>query len=461
MMSLFSRSGTLLRAANKKRCLFVLVFSLFTFIPVKSYSGQASFSGDYEMRLINLGNTNVLNADADDNITYADLRFRLNSALEINENTKGVIALETGHTVFGIDHDSSSDEDVPGDDSIDLKLKSAYVDFILPHRTSNFIVGLQPFYIFDGLLANEDAFGVTYRVDADRKIQINYVKIDEGRVNDKYFNEDNPTRTSALLSMFYENKIFKYDTYNLLLGYYIDKGALISGITYKKRNAMYYGLGYRWEKSGFDYCLDMIYEKGRKKYVDELTSEDVSTKNVGYLVDFTMKKSFKSLDFSFEALLSTGDENKNDEKDREYMAIDGLTNFYDRAYILTGYITKDDADEKEGIFDTALYNLTNVVFFKFDWLFKVSEDKRLDLSVMYALNDKEITALSGRQEKDIGGEIDATFSIDLFDTYYQDKKGLLLNIFASYFVPGKNYEALDGTDADDVYLLGTGLEYIF
>ena len=57
--------------------------------------------------------------------------------------------------------------------------------------------------------------------------------------------------------------------------------------------------------------------------------------------------------------------------------------------------------------------------------------------------------------------MDATFSIDLLDTYYQTGNGLLFNIFGAYFSPGKNYQSADGTGAKDILLIGSGLEYIF
>ena len=365
-----------------KRYLFAIIFLSVIFSPLSSHSSQFCISGDYNVRLIDTKNLYVLNPDIDEEQTYLDLRLRLKSILEINENTKGVVAVETGHTVFGIDDDSTSDENIPGTDSINLKLKNAYLDVILPNSVSNFKVGLQPVNLVNGILANEDAFGITYLVDADRKIQLNYVKIYDNGVNEEYLNETNPERSSNFISAFYENDIFKDDTYNLLIGYYTDKDAVISGITYTNRKAMYTGFGYRWDFHGVDLSLDAIYEKGKKRFIDDTTVQSVSEKSVGYLIDFIAEKKFKKLDLKFEFLFASGDKSPDDTRDDEFMPVDGLANFYDRAYILTGYITKDDSDEKEGIFDSAVYKLANVSFFKLGADLKISEDKRFDVSVM-------------------------------------------------------------------------------
>jgi hypothetical protein len=450
-----------LQSPNIKKYFFIFIFSLVIFFPLSSYSIQFSIFGDYNVRLIDIKNLNVLNPDTDEDLIYLDLRLRLMSILEINENTKGIVAFESGHTVFGIDDDISSEENVPGTDSINLKFKNAYLDVILPNGVSNFKAGLQPFNLFDGLLANEDAFGITYLVDADRKIQVNYVKIYDNGIDEEYLNETNPERSASFMSASYENDIFKDDTYNLLIGYYLDKNAIISDITYTKRKALYMCFGYYWDFHGVDLSLNAIYEKGRKNYIDEITALGVSMKSVGYLIDFIAEKNFESLDLNFEFLFASGDKSPDDERDDEFMPVDGLANFYDRAYILTGYITKDDADEKEGIFDSEVYNLANVAFFKLGADFKLSSNKRLDLSIIYALNDEKIATLSSDYERDIGTEVDATFSIDLTNTYYQTQNGLLFNIFGAYFSPGKNYQSSDGTDAKDIFLAGAGLEYIF
>jgi hypothetical protein len=462
MMNLFSLSGLQSRRADLRKYIYIFAALFFILIPKKSYSSvQASFSGDYEVRYLSLNNLNVLNPNIKDDVSYGDIRFRLKSEFAINENTKGVVALESGHTIFGIDSDNQTDENLPGEDNLNLKLKNAYIDVILPNRASNFIFGLQPVYIFDGFLANEDAFGITYKVEADRIIHINYVKISENKPDDEYANADNPQRTSSLLTIYYENEIFKVDTYSLLLGYYLDKEAIIDNVMFTRRKSTYFGLGYKWEKHGIDSALHILYGSGRKKYISNVTGELVSEKNEGFFVDLLSKKSYKDFDLSFELLLATGDDNKLDKKDREFISVDGLTNFYDRAYILTGYVTKDNADEKVDVFDTSLYTLTNIVFFRLGTEYRFSNDKRLELAAMYAMHDKKVTALSGKTATEMGSEFDATFSVDLYDTYYDTGEGLLLNFFAGYFIPSTVYELPDASDADDVYIFGTGLEYKF
>jgi len=460
-MSLISGSNTELKTANLKKYIFLLTFIIAVFAASYSYANvQPTFSGSYELRYINFKHADVLNPNINGDIGYFDLRFTLISDFMINENTSGVVGLESGHTVFGIDADNTSDEAVPGTDSIDLKLKSAYVDFVLPNGVSNFKVGLQPVTIFDKLIANEDAWGITYLVEADRTIQINFVKIAENSVSDDYKNPDNPERASRFASIFYENDIFTTDLYSLLLGLYSDNDANIDGILYENRRATYYGLGYKWSKHGIDCELHILYDSGKKRYTDALNNS-VSKKSEGYFASLTLDRSFENFDLDFEFVLATGDDNPDDDTDRAFMSVDGLVNFYDRAYILSGYITKDDADEKDGIFDSSVYKLSNLVFVRLGSEIRFSDDIWLDLAAMYAINDKSVISAAGKKASDIGGEVDATLTFDVFDTYRDTKKGLLLNFFSAYFVPGNTYDRVDGSPAEDIYILGTGLEYTF
>lgn len=438
------------------------------FSPAVGNAGnQYNISGGYDFRLLGVNNASDQNSDYNDSQTYADLRLRLRTDAAINENAKGVVTLETGHTIFGIDQNGES-ANAPGSDSINLKLKNAYVDFILPNKESNFRVGLQPFYIFDGLLANEDAFGVNYIIEADRKLGVNYIRILDDGVGDEYSNETNPDRRSELMSLYYEDTCFITDTYSLLFGYYIDRNASIesfdryaANIEYSKRDMMIFGFGYKWGFYGVDMSLNWLYESGKKRYADPETGANSSNKLLAYLFDIIAKKSFRDYDLNFEILYATGDDNFDNDKDTEFMTVDGLSNYYDRAYIMTGYISQDDADEKEGIYNTDVYNLKNVAFFRLGTEYKYSPDYRVDAAIMYALNNQRRQTSAGNSSRDIGAELDVTLSIDIFDTYYKNNEGLLFKLFGAYFQPGKNYERYDGAPSDAVYLGGTALEYRF
>ncbi|MFC1855315.1 hypothetical protein ACFL2A_02080 [Thermodesulfobacteriota bacterium] len=463
MKNFYSQLISILTRYKSGTPLFIIcIAALFSLtFPKLSHSVQYAISGDYDVRVINLDNADDLDNDSDDNITYGDLRFRLKSEFSINENVKGVVSLESGYNVFGVDSDSSSSESVPGSDSIDLKLKNAYADFIFPNSEGSFIVGLQPINIFHGLIANEDAFGITYQLHAERDIQVSFVKIDENRVNDDYLNEGNQDRTSSFMSIYYEDIVLKVEKLGLLFGLYEDRDAVINNFSYTKRMAYYGGLSYGWEKFGFDYDLRFIYAKGKKKFRYKETKSFESKESEGFLTDIIVKREFDDFDVDFEFLLATGDINSEDDKDGEFMSIDGLVNYYDRAYIMTGNITKDDSDSKVGVFDSEVRTLQNVVFYRLATSIKVSNSKRLDVAAMYATNDKKIVNADGEESDEIGTEVDVTFSADLSNAEYNKDNGLMLNIFGAYFVPGTNYNDEKGNAADIVYLLGTGLEYTF
>ncbi len=452
--------------------------ALFLFIALPTYSlaaAQYSFSGEYELRLITMNNVDDLRFQIHDKESYVDMRFKLTPTVEMNENVKGVISLETGYTLFGVASDDSLDS-VPGSDSINLKLKNVYVDFTLPNLESRFIVGLQPVKIFNGIIADEDAFGVTYLIEADRTLQINYVKMYDNRVNKEYENEANPKMESDFASIFLEKGTSWGDIYRLLFGYYIDTNASIADTSvyitttaleetndtmYTERTAMYFGFGYSWDFKGSDMTFDALYQKGSKKYVDDATGGNLSKRLVAHLIDYTATKDFGDYTASFEFLLATGDQNKDDNKDQEYMPVDGLTNFYDRAYILTGYISKDDSGEKTGLFDSPVYNLKNVLFFRIDSSCNFSKIAKGELAAIYAQSDERVTNLSGGKSRGIGTELDATISFDPFETYFDTNEGVLLNMFAAYFIPGENYKDADGIAAADVYLYGAACQYTF
>ncbi len=438
------------------------------FMPVLSHASQFSVTGEYDMRFISMDNADDMNDDYHDNQSYMDLRLRLGATVEINENTKGIITLETGHVVFGVDPDDS-DETIPGSDSLDLKLKSAYVDFFPAHSESNLLVGLQPIELVDGLLANEDAFGVTYLVKAVREIRINLVKLYDNTVNDEYKNDLNPKRDSVFYSIYYENDAFTDDRFSLLVGYYLDRNALLYDddpaavlpVMYSKRDAVFICSGYDWEYYGTDLDFNLLYQRGKRRFTDDLTGLRESKRLLAWLIDVTAKrKAGENLKLSGEFLFATGDENSDDKKDQGFMPIDGLSNYYDRAYIMTGRVFGDDAPEG-GLFDSPVRNMSNVIFLKLAAEYSFSNDKRLEIAAMYATHDENVEALSGKSERAIGAEFDATLSFDVFDTYYDTGKGLLFNTFGAYFIPGDSYDLYDGSAADDVTLFGAGLEYTF
>jgi hypothetical protein len=367
-------------------------------------------------------------------------------------------------------------------DSVQLEIKWAFVDFVVPHTPISVTAGIQPFAVGGRLLLNNDGAGVTVDADfAPHKITAAWLRIYDDTtptstypsraiydVTDFYYVSWDMTKPAYKLSAFVgylndlasgwqANEVFRYGGLTLPIINHYDDHPIPIGVSggFNPGNWNFYG--------------NFIYVTGKREFKQGNVSDPMYQ---AYAGEISAKYRIgPGLFAGIEGFYASGNDSDTDNihyyptaQSSEARSIFGndRTVFMWMNAAQMGYYHNHDID-----FSGMWYGRANVEYSPLAWL-------RMNLNYLYigdtssgstgtttypigSVGPKIVNSPVGSRQdadkNDVGQEINLITTLTIY-------KNFVYNIGLYYFIPGSVFD-LNGKDAENSYGINTKLVYAF
>ena len=445
----------------------LITLTVLLFAPSFGLCADTTFFGTIDTSIASADNLQDAESDTGDKMDYMDTKLVLGVVNSFTDGLRGIAAFEAGSIIWGIEGEDypvgRNTGGGPSGDGINVETKNIYIDFDMIGEL-NLKCGLMPFDIAGGIIAGDDAFGVSFTIDEEIYARINIVKVYQESLGTRYdYNVDDADRREDFFDLEISSELTDNSRLKGFFGYLVDR---YNGPETQEldRDIYYIGTGITGKTPGSSTSIDFIYNTGKIQNSDVDFNTPVDIDVNGYIVEFSSVSELGNNELSFNLMYASGDDDGSADKFEGFI-VPETSYRKDIAEILT---RGELSDELEGDEDYDAYQFipkfSNIYFIKAGWDYQITKKSSTSLAVIYAALPEEIL-IGAKKANEVGTEIDFKFSHKIYAAD-DPEKGLKLDFIGAVLFSGDVFdEYVVATDtiekANTIYEIGAKLTYEF
>jgi hypothetical protein len=456
-----------------KKCLLVLLLLAAVLVAVvPAVAVDFKYGGYYFARWITSDNVTDGNSNLDDNQNYFDQRLRLYFDFIASENLRLVTKYEVD-TLWGNNFDKFDSGGGVGADSINFKVKNAYVDFAVPQAPVRASLGVQGLAFLTGWVIDDDFSGALFTTELDPvAIKLGYIAAQNNNVtdasqeiNDWFLNLDyshGPFAASFIV-------FYQYGHDAVPVG--VTAGGPFVYVDTEDNQLVDLGLALNFKMDWLEAYLNTVQNLG--SYDLATTGKGVAYR--GFMVEAGANLNYDPLTFTLGGFYTSGDTDPDDDTDNAFSYPIGKSHYWSEIMglgtldtnvggsylnpvrppdqqLYTGADDRLNPDYQGGY--TAADYPSNLWTITAGVAWQALEKTKLTLNYYYIGTDKSVLGnyVTGEKDRSIGNEVD----------FYVDQEVLPrldLRLVAAYLFAGDAYTVFP--DDDNAYKAGAVFQFKF